>query len=136
MDWFSVAVGFVVGAFTGAAGTYLADKYTDVRRANEARSNADRQWQDTCERFPKIVSEMKADVRNPEYADIRKFFVKSSKTTVNKAEPGFEYHTDVHRDLSAAIEYLEELGYIENITPGNFPMYRMREKFVDLLRHG
>ena len=135
MDWFSVTVGFLVGAFTGAAGTYLADKYTDERRADEAQSNATRQWRDTCKRFPKIISEMKADVTNPEYVDVRKFFVKSSKTTVNKGEPSFEYHTDVHRDLSAAIDYLEELEYIEDITPENCPMYRMREQFVDLLRH-
>lgn len=65
---------------------------------------------------------------------MREFFVKNSRTTINRDELCFEYHTDVHSDIGAAIRYLKELGYIEDITPGNCPMYRMREHFVDLLR--
>jgi len=34
-DWFSNLVSFLVGAGTGAAGSYFATKYTDKRREKE-----------------------------------------------------------------------------------------------------
>lgn len=135
MDLFASAVGFVVGTFTGAAGQYMAAKYTDRRRSKEASSAQRRQWAEIENRFPAIIEEMKEDAKNPEFQNVREFFVKSSRTTVSRNEPCFEYHTDVHSDIGAAIRYLEELGYIEDITPGNCPMYRMREHFIDQLRH-
>lgn len=135
MDIFSLAVGFVVGAITGAAGHYLGEKYTDQRRSKELASALDKDWADLEERFPNIIAEMKEDVKKYEFVNVRKFFVKSSRTTVNRSEPSFEYHTDVHSDLHAAIARLEERSYIVDITPGNCPMYRMKEQFVDKLRN-
>lgn len=35
MDILSVLVGFVVGGFTGAAGTFYGNMYTDQRRVRE-----------------------------------------------------------------------------------------------------
>lgn len=136
MDLFSMAVGFVVGAFTGAAGHYLGEKYTDKRRRKEHASEEDRVWKDLVSRFPSVIAEMREDIINskPEFQSVRVFFVKSSKTTVNRSEPSFQYHTDVHADLGAAIALLERIGYIEDVTPGNCPMYRMTEEFVDKLR--
>lgn len=135
MDLFSLAVGFVIGAFTGAAGHYLGAKFTDNRRRKERASEQDREWVNLVNRFPKIISEMKEDTRNPDFRSIREFFVKSSRTAVNRSAPSFEYHTDVHEDLEAAVAHLERLGYIEDITPGSCPMYRMTEDFVDRLRN-
>ncbi|MDP2267863.1 MAG: hypothetical protein Q8K46_01725 [Deltaproteobacteria bacterium] len=135
MDLLSLVIGFVVGAFTGAAGQYLGEKYTDKRRKIEQASEDDQVWNDLVTRFPKIIGEMKEDARNPDLLSAREFFVKSSKTTVNRSKPSFEYHTDVHADLHAAIAHLERLGYIEDITPGNCPMYRMTEDFIDRLRN-
>ena len=135
MDLLSLAIGFVVGTFTGAAGHYLGEKFTDKRRSKELASEYDERWANLTRRFPKVIAEMKEDVQNPNLLAVREFFVKSSGTTVNRSKPCFEYHTDVHTDLGAAISYLEELGFIEDITPGNCPMYRMREHFVDRLRN-
>jgi hypothetical protein len=137
MDLLSLAVGFVVGAFTGAAAHYLGEKYTDRRRSIELASKHDERWADLSRRFPRVIAEMKEDVQKPNLLATREFFVKNSGThfTVNRSAPCFEYHTDVHSDLGAAISYLQELGFIEDITPGNCPMYRMREHFVDKLRN-
>lgn len=135
MDLFTLAVGFVVGTFTGASGQYLATKYTDKRRSKEASSAQRDQWNDIEKRFPAIIEEMKEDAKNPELQSVREFFVKSSRTTVNRDEPFFAYYTDVHNDIGAAVRYLEEQEYIEDVTPGNCPMYRMREHFVDQLRN-
>ncbi|MFC0131387.1 hypothetical protein CR105_03125 [Massilia eurypsychrophila] len=136
MDWFSTAVGFVVGSFTGAAGTYLADKYTDQRRDQAEAAAANALWREAFDMFPEVMREMQADVRNPRLAGVRDFFVKSSGSTVNSDRPHLEYHTDVHSNIMGAIAYLEEVGYIDDITPGNCPKYRMRLPFVNRLKAG
>jgi hypothetical protein len=135
MDIFSLTVGFLVGSFTGAAGTYLGNKYTDIRRSKETISFEDQQWQDLLNRFPNIIQEMIDDVKNPDFIGARKFFIKGSNTTVNRTERCFEYHTDVHPELNAAILYLEDIGYIQDITPGNCPKYRFYEYFYERLKN-
>lgn len=40
MDPLALAIGFLVGAFTGASGQYLAAKYTDKRREEGGRIHA------------------------------------------------------------------------------------------------
>ena len=55
MDFQSLAIGFLTGAFTGAAGNYLADKYTDTRRRKEEERETKRFWRDVESRFPKII---------------------------------------------------------------------------------
>ncbi|WP_217522117.1 hypothetical protein, partial [Vibrio metschnikovii] len=134
MDLISVGIGFLGGIFTGAAGTYFGNKYTDIRHNKEARKAQLNLWQEIESKFPHLIKEMKNDFSSPKNHGVRKFFVKSKGTTVNSTEPSFEYHTDVHLDLSAAILYLEDLGLIEDITPGNCPMYRFKERFVDYLK--
>jgi hypothetical protein len=44
MDIVSLLVGFLVGAFTGAAGTYLGNKFTDKRRASELKATDKNNW--------------------------------------------------------------------------------------------
>lgn len=134
MDWFSTVVGFLVGTATGAAGIYFADKYTDQRRGQDEAKAGDVVWADSSKKFPAVIREMQADVKNPAFSNVREFFVKHSGTTLNSNAPHFEYFTDVHSDIMQAVAYLEEVGYIENITPGNCPMYRMRLTFVDRLK--
>ena len=134
MDTLSLLIAFLSGTATGAAGTYFAEKFTDKRRSMEATSKADEEWKDLERRFPKIIAEMKDDVRKPENVSVRRFFVKSSKTIVNTSERSFSYFTDTHSDINAAVAHLIELGYIEDITPGNCPLYRMKEHFIDRLR--
>lgn len=136
MDYLSLAVGFVVGAFTGAAGTYFGNKYTDRRRESEARSNAVKEFEYLRVKFPKLVDEMTIDVSKPEFSGVRIFFVKTKNTILNTREPHFVYFTDDHDDLSAALSVMVDFGYIQDITPGNCPKYRFYEHFYHMLRNG
>ena len=135
MDIFSLAVGFVVGGFTGAAGTFYGNKFTDQRRKREKTKAENSQWETLKLKFPAIIEEMIKDVKNPDFPGVRTFFVKSSRTLVNRSEPSFEYHTDVHPELNAAILHMKDLGYIEDITPKDCPKYRFYEHFYDLLKN-
>ena len=134
MDILSLAVGFLVGAITGAAGNYLADKYTDVRRDKKAAKKQAELWRDAERRFPAVIFEMRQAFADPDSKGIRAFFVKDSRTMIGfLSEPCFEFHTDKHPDLQAAVLHLERLGLISDITPGNCPMYRVHEELVDWL---
>ena len=134
MDFFSLAVEFLTGAFTGAAGNYLADKYTDVRREKEEKKKSKKVWKEVKSRFPAIIEEMEQDLKREGMSGARVFFVKQSYTVMGfVSEPCFEYHTDTHVDLTAAVHFPLDLGLLKDITPGNTPMYRMREPLIDLL---
>lgn len=133
MDILSLATGFLVGAFTGAAGTYLGNKYTDQRRRAESEAIASSNFSKIESKFPALIKEMREDVRNQDFAGVRIFFVKEKSTLLNFNEPHFVYYTDDHPYIQAAISAMEDLGYIKDITPGNCPKYRFSENFYDVL---
>jgi len=135
MDLLSLSIAFLSGAFTGAAGNYLADKFTDARREKKEASALKKLWKDIEERFPEIINEMRTDLLSTQGKGIRAFFLKESNTYIAfTSEPSFEYHTDKHPELRAAVLYLSQHGFVQDITPGNTPMYRINEKLVDFLR--
>jgi len=134
MDIISTAIGFLVGTATGAAGTYFADKYTDIRREKKAIKDQKKLWKDIERRFTEVISEMRSDITSEQGRYVRTFFVKTSTSTIGfVSEPCFEYHTDKLPSLRAAVVHLEETGFIKDITPGNCPMYRIQEKMIDHL---
>jgi len=134
MDILALVTAFVVGTATGAIGTYLADKYTDIRRGKQSAKQQKKLWEDIERRFPAVISEMRTDFSTPTGRNVRAFFVKKSGTIMGfVSEPCFEYHTDKHPDLRPAILCLVQHGFISDITPGNTLMYRVHEKLVDWL---
>lgn len=133
MDVISTAIGFLIGTITGASGSYLSNKYTDIRHQQENKKAKNEQWRIIENKYPNIISEMVDDFSTPEYKNVRKFFVKNSKTNVSASEFCFEYYTDVHADLNSAMLYFQDLDLVEDITPGNCPMYRFKEDFVEYL---
>lgn len=134
MDIISLLVGFLVGTATGAAGNYMADRFTDSRREKKQIKENDQLWREVETRFPDLIDEMKEDFSNAEHQDTRAFFVKSSNTSIGfLTYPCFEYYTDKLENLQPAVLFLERKGFISNITSGNCPMYRMHEHFVDRL---
>jgi hypothetical protein len=134
IDWISAALGFIGGAFTGAAGQYIADRFTDSRRTREATREQDRVWRDIERRFPSVIAEMRADFNGLDGRTVRAFFLKPSNTAMGfTSEPAFEYHTDKHPDVIPAVRMLEQRGYVSDVTPGSTPMYRVDESLVDRL---
>lgn len=134
MELTTLLTGFIVGVGTGALGTYLADKYTDIRRERHLATQEAKLWKDIERRFPAVIAEMRSDFSTPDGRNVRAFFVKTSTSIMGGcSEPSFEYHTDKHPDLRPAMLVLTEHGFIQDITPGSTPMYRVREKLIDWL---
>ena len=135
MDFLSLSIAFLLGAFTGAAGNYLADKFTDARREKKEAAALKRLWRDIEAKFPEIINEMRSDILSTQGKGVRALFLKESNTHIAfTSEPSFEYHTDKHPELRAAVLYLAQHGFVQDITPGKTPMYRINEKLVDFLR--
>jgi len=62
MDPLSLTVGFVVGSFTGAAGHYFGEKYTDKRRNKEIAAQKAEEWLALESRFPKLIAHVRERV--------------------------------------------------------------------------
>lgn len=136
MTMLSLSIAFLSGAFTGAAGSYLADKFTDSRRDKQKRAAEVRLWKDTEAKFPTVIADMREAFLSEDGKGIRAFFVKSRHTTIAFiSEPCFEFHPEEHRDIQAAVLHLAKLGFITDISPGNTPMYRVHEVLVDWLAY-
>lgn len=136
IDWFSTAVGFVAGAITGAAGTYLGNRFTDRRRERE-KSGADRKtFAQVRDQMPALITEMKLDLEREEDRMVREFFVleKRAHRLGGSSKPRFVYFVEEHPQLHGQLEVLENRGYIIEVTPGTAPVFRMTEEFVELVR--
>lgn len=136
LDIMSTLVGFIVGVATGATGSYLGTSLTDRRRSRQAAKQAKQGFLATKAEMPALVAEIKADLAGEGNQHIREFFVlpRESVRLGASEKPRFVYYEDEHIDLRGKLDILESNGYIIDVTPGNTPIYRMMEEFVNLVR--
>ena len=85
--------------------------------------------------MPDLVAEMRADVRGDETELVRDYCILPSPTT-GYAWPRshFRLTEAEHPDLLNKLEWLEEMGLVVNVTPGNMPVYRLTPAFAGWLR--
>lgn len=131
----STLAGFLVGVATGAAGSYFGNKYTDRRKEREAARRTQRQFADVKKKMPELIAEMKADLSTADGQHVREFFVleKRSHRLGGSEKPRFCYYVEEHGDLHGKLSILGNHGYLIDVTPGNTPIYRMTEEFVELI---
>lgn len=124
---------FLLGVFTGAAGKYLADKYTDKRRHKEKETKVQKKFINLAQQMPELITEMKDDLSKPEYMVIREFFIlPSDKAIFNSGgESCLFYYEEQHENLMHKVKLLENHGFIYDVTHTNAPKYRMVDEFVD-----
>jgi hypothetical protein len=126
---------FLLGAFTGAAGTYFGNKYTDKRRAQESNSTSKKCFEEAASKMPKLIEEMQQDLVNPENAHLREFYVlPNDRVLFNSGGRRYLcYFEAKHRDLLHKLRILEDYGYIQEVTHTDTPMFRMTEAFVSFV---
>jgi hypothetical protein len=136
MEFLSLAIGFLAGTATGAAGSYFGLKYTDERRKKEAAKDLVSDFNSLWDAHPDLLTEMKQDLENSQYKFHREFFVLKSTWSFNHKGPFLAYYLDKHQALDQQIRILEERGYVRNVTvPGkNVEKYLFDETFVKLLK--
>ena len=126
---------FLGGAVIGCAGQYLADRLTDQRRKQEYQSEAEIQFSSIRSDMPNLFAEMAQDINSDESRSVREFVIAPNKRVrFNGNKPRFMYYEDEHPHLRVQVDRLEAAGYVDDVTPGNAPIFRMQEHFVQLLR--
>lgn len=129
----SMFVGFLVGAFTGAAGGYLADKYTDQRRKQEETKQSRRKFDAVCHQMPDFIKEMRDDLTQKPH--VREFFLLEEGSAFGiKNSDAFVYRFSEKRPVRSWAKILENQGYVIEITPKSTPKYRMAKEFVNLIQ--
>ncbi|MFO0838364.1 MAG: hypothetical protein U1D55_07520 [Phycisphaerae bacterium] len=86
--------------------------------------------------MPALIAEIKSDLAGEDGQVVREFFVIERRSIAmgGSSKPRFAYYVEDHPQLHGQLEILENRGYIIDVTPGNTPVFRMTEEFVDLVR--
>jgi hypothetical protein len=135
-SWGTHFLTFLLGAAIGAAGNYLALKYTDRRRDSEESKKEKNTFKKIIGQMPELIAEMKADFSRKENSFVREFFVlPHDKIPCNSEKPRFSYYENEHQNLKNKIEILENRGYIIDVSSSTTPIYRLTEEFWDLVLH-
>lgn len=146
-SWGSHFAAFLVGALTGAAGKYLAEKYTDQRRKAEGHAELRRRFDEVRSLLPRFFEELRATLDGDEARHVREFFLMPNRHAVvafNDKARLMVYEDDFPRGaLRHVVDRLVEIGLVEEATPrggpvyenpGRVPIFRMREDFVAMNR--
>ena len=84
--------------------------------------------------MPDLLQEMKSGILSDKTRLIREFVVLHSEGVIfNSQKLRFVYFESQHENLLNKINLLEEYGFIFDITPGDTPIYRMIDEFMDLI---
>jgi len=136
MDILSLAIGFLIGTATGAAGAYIGDKYTDIRREKQVSAAQKKRFSMLWENHKELLSEMKQDLENSQYRFHRLFWVFESDCIFNHDGSYLAYHTDKHQSLEHQLKILESQDLISNVSePGKIvSKYQIHEILVEHLR--
>jgi hypothetical protein len=127
--------GFLTGAITGAAGKYLADKYTDRRKEKEASAGARQKFRSTEALVPSLMAELRSDVLGGGNELVREFLlVQNERVQFANPKPRFVYYREKYPDLDSMVDILEDAGFVADITTGGIKTYRMSNEFIELLR--
>jgi hypothetical protein len=82
-----------------------------------------------------LIDAMRNDVRADPTELIREVVILPSRGVIfGFVKPSFYYIETEHPGLRLMLDWLEEMGLIIDITPGNAPVYRLTEAFARWLR--
>ncbi|MBI4674400.1 MAG: hypothetical protein HY741_22375 [Chloroflexi bacterium] len=97
------------------------------------------QYERLRSRMPKLIDEMRNDVRNDDSGFVRRFRVKirpDFPLLGGQREKRFEYYEETHEHLRNMLNILANEGYVWQVTHDQFPVYEMSDQFIDILKAG
>jgi len=125
---------FLGGALTGAAGTYLADRFTDQRRNSETHERNLNKLANLNLLMPEFFAEIREDLKTHPEKLIREFvLLPSPNVSFVHGQPRFQYYESKYPALKNYVSLLAESGYIDIVRPTGTPIYRLCEHFVTFL---
>lgn len=135
-DWGTGLVGFLLGTVTGAAGIYFGNKYTDQRKKKESARDCETEFAEAKRVMPELIKEMRDDISTDTSGTVREFFVLPNRRVSlgGSSQRRFAYYEEEHDNLLGKIAVLENKGLVFDVTPGNAPVFRMTEEFIELVK--
>ena len=127
----SFVSGLIVGCLSGIAGKYVLQKISVKRKYDEDNKNKHLEWDQIVQDYPQFTSQLREDVNNPEYNNIKEFFVVDQHAILNTQIPRLRY--DATDEIILVVNRLERLGYIDKVKT-NCLLYKMKEDFIAILR--
>jgi len=108
------------------------------RRSRVGSRPAQRQSDKTLRRLykecPEFFDNIRTELGKVEFRDVREFAIlESSQITFVSEDVKFVYYEDELPNLKEIATGLEDHGFIDEVTRGKTPLYRMRESFVTAL---
>lgn len=130
----SYLVTFLGGTAVGAAGTYMADRFTDRRRAKEAEATAGSQFKRLAKQMPELFAELGRDLRENSGLMLREFVIlPNERITFNHDKPRIEIYETKHPAAKNQVGILVSEGLVEVVRSTSTPIYRLTEPFVERL---
>ena len=129
--WITHLIAFLAGV--GVGGLWMAN-----RRRSSGAGHAQRQSEKALRRLytgcPEFFDEIRAELGKAEFRDVREFaIVESSQVTFVSDDVKLVYYEDELPDLKKIASELEEYGFVDEVTRGKTPLYRMRDSFLTAL---
>lgn len=124
----SFLVGLVIGCGIGAVGHHYYQQYRINGSFSEnffAKENNEMAF--LFEEYPYLMNLIKSNVNDPEYKNVREFFVVDKLAIMNSSIPRLRY--DLSDETLALVNELEELGYVEQLDNDSL-LYRMEDEFI------
>ena len=82
-----------------------------------------------------LLREMKRDVESDDSHLVREFALLSSKNVrFSSGKARFVYYKTEHPQLREKAELLVDRRLVQDVTPGNTPIYRMSDAFIAMLK--
>jgi hypothetical protein len=134
LDFSHLAV-FLGGTAVGAAGTYMADRFTDQRRKREVESEGHDRFVNLESQMSAFFAELRADLAAHPDLGIREFvLLPNERVMFNHDRQRFEYYESKYPGVQNWTALLVEAGFVEVIRETGTPIFRLREQFVARLQ--
>jgi hypothetical protein len=129
--WITHLLAFLVGA---GAGVFLAEKRLRRAGSGEGRRVSDKVLRRLYKECPEFFNNLREELGKAEFRDVREFaIIESAQVTFVSEDVKFVYYEDEMPHLKDIATTLEEEGFIDEVTRGKTPLYRMREAFITAL---
>ena len=127
----SFLTGLVIGCMLGAIIPYYMQKFMGSRREMERNREIKNEWDSLFKTYSLFLTQIKNDINEPMYANIREFFVVDKTAIMNSSIPRLRY--DLTDEIMPALHQLEALKYIQKL-PNDSLLYKMEDDFVTQLK--
>ena len=129
--WITHLLAFLVGA---GAGVFLAEKRLRRAGSGQGRRASDKVLRRLYKECPEFFNNLREELGKAEFRDVREFaIIESAQVTFVSEDVKFVYYEDEMPHLKDIATTLEEEGFIDEVTRGKTPLYRMREAFITAL---